>query len=599
MGIIIKALEKIKSFFSRDAILSKALVQGRQISVGSDTQIIFNSGGILSASSNFVWNSGLGINTSSIVGVLNVSGNTSETLPIVNLITSSANNWMRGIRMLAANMGSGNSILYCLGKADSSRNMGQFYYYHSGDGSTSNRVSIGLHSVDDVLNVMGGGIVGIGTTNPSGKLHIYSTDTGSAGKLIVHSASGSYGQLQIASTNSEASIGFNASASTVGSSPTSGDGNSHLWGVGPGVFGMDGCEFGICNTEYGAPIITIRSSGRVAIGAGTTVGDINTRLKVIENAAQGVVSITNLHASGYSCIEFQNSGKTNVGGVGYGNASVGVSALQGKMYLYAESGIDTVINCNGTTLAYFKSDGKIALGSSAPTTEKLEVSGAVIIGARSGSMNGTISYASNVFTFRQNGADVTLPDMSLYATLSSPTFTGTPAAPTAALGTDTTQIATTAYVQNELDNLPPSSSSSVISSINQNTHGLSVNNPVKLSAGSYAKAKADTEANAEVVGIVSAVADADNFTLLTEGYYTSTGHGLTVDSIYFLSESTAGALTSTAPSTAGQINKPCVYVKDANTLYFHNWRGIMVSANDSNDVPVGAKLYMFAQYGTI
>jgi hypothetical protein len=32
----------------------------------------------------------------------------------------------------------------------------------------------------------------------------------------------------------------------------------------------------------------------------------------------------------------------------------------------------------------------------------------------------------------------------------SPTFTGTPAAPTAAVGTDTTQIATTAYVQNEV-----------------------------------------------------------------------------------------------------------------------------------------------------
>jgi len=41
---------------------------------------------------------------------------------------------------------------------------------------------------------------------------------------------------------------------------------------------------------------------------------------------------------------------------------------------------------------------------------------------------------------------------STYATLASPTLTGTPAAPTAALGTDTTQIATTAYVQNELEN---------------------------------------------------------------------------------------------------------------------------------------------------
>lgn len=41
---------------------------------------------------------------------------------------------------------------------------------------------------------------------------------------------------------------------------------------------------------------------------------------------------------------------------------------------------------------------------------------------------------------------------ALYAPLISPTFTGIPIAPTAALGTNTTQIATTQYVQTELSN---------------------------------------------------------------------------------------------------------------------------------------------------
>ena len=40
--------------------------------------------------------------------------------------------------------------------------------------------------------------------------------------------------------------------------------------------------------------------------------------------------------------------------------------------------------------------------------------------------------------------------LALKAPLASPTFTGTPAAPTASSGTNTTQIATTAYVQGEL-----------------------------------------------------------------------------------------------------------------------------------------------------
>lgn len=44
-------------------------------------------------------------------------------------------------------------------------------------------------------------------------------------------------------------------------------------------------------------------------------------------------------------------------------------------------------------------------------------------------------------------------DLSIYATKSSPTFTGTPLAPTAAVGTNTTQIATTEFVRSELANL--------------------------------------------------------------------------------------------------------------------------------------------------
>jgi electron transfer flavoprotein alpha subunit len=39
-------------------------------------------------------------------------------------------------------------------------------------------------------------------------------------------------------------------------------------------------------------------------------------------------------------------------------------------------------------------------------------------------------------------------DLSSYATLASPTLTGTPAAPTAAASTSTTQVATTAFVIN-------------------------------------------------------------------------------------------------------------------------------------------------------
>ena len=44
-------------------------------------------------------------------------------------------------------------------------------------------------------------------------------------------------------------------------------------------------------------------------------------------------------------------------------------------------------------------------------------------------------------------ADIGAADATLAAPLASPTFTGVPAAPTATAGTDTTQVATTAFVQ--------------------------------------------------------------------------------------------------------------------------------------------------------
>ncbi len=44
-------------------------------------------------------------------------------------------------------------------------------------------------------------------------------------------------------------------------------------------------------------------------------------------------------------------------------------------------------------------------------------------------------------------------DLSVKADVASPTFTGTPAVPTASVNTNTTQIASTAYVQQELGHL--------------------------------------------------------------------------------------------------------------------------------------------------
>ena len=66
---------------------------------------------------------------------------------------------------------------------------------------------------------------------------------------------------------------------------------------------------------------------------------------------------------------------------------------------------------------------------------------------------GEICYATdqNRCYVKEGNALVSVtPDTSTLAALASPTFTGTPAAPTASVGTNTTQLATTAYVQAEV-----------------------------------------------------------------------------------------------------------------------------------------------------
>lgn len=61
-----------------------------------------------------------------------------------------------------------------------------------------------------------------------------------------------------------------------------------------------------------------------------------------------------------------------------------------------------------------------------------------------------VTSISGASTDAQYGSAKLLYDqLALKATLASPTLTGTPAAPTAASGTNTTQLATTAFVQNK------------------------------------------------------------------------------------------------------------------------------------------------------
>ena len=132
----------------------------------------------------------------------------------------------------------------------------------------------------------------------------------------------------------------------------------------------------------------------------------------------------------------------------------------------------------------------------------------------------------------------------------------------------------------------------------QTAHGLAVGDVIKSSGtdGEYAKAQADSAANSEVVGIVTEVADVNNFVATLSGpiAVAAAVPAVAAGTVLFLDPSTAGALTSTEPTTIGQISKPLAIVTDnADTMVFFNMRGAIIS---DDDVPTAT--YITSLLGT-
>lgn len=200
-----------------------------------------------------------------------------------------------------------------------------------------------------------------------------------------------------------------------------------------------------------------------------------------------------------------------------------------------------------------------------------------------GSMVSVIGTANEIDV---DATDPQNPILSLSATLDAPgTFTiqGTVALD-AVIDDDTfatasaTNIPTAESVKAYVD-ATAGSSTGVTLDVNQAGHGFSVNDVIRLSGTStYTKAQADSAANAEAIGIVVAVADTDNFTVQQAGHATSLGT-LTANTVYFLSEATAGLLTATEPSGVGEISKPILVTDTTTSGWVIPYRGNEILAS--------------------
>lgn len=124
-------------------------------------------------------------------------------------------------------------------------------------------------------------------------------------------------------------------------------------------------------------------------------------------------------------------------------------------------------------------------------------------------------------------------------------------------------------VQNTIFNF---NSSGFAIDINQVAHGFVVGNIIRLNGAVYILAQADNATDANVIGIVSAVEDADNFQIQLGGYITGLA-GLVAGSTYFLDPAVAGAMTTVEPVALGQIRKPVFIAASATAGFWFNYNG--------------------------
>jgi hypothetical protein len=100
------------------------------------------------------------------------------------------------------------------------------------------------------------------------------------------------------------------------------------------------------------------------------------------------------------------------------------------------------------------------------------------------------------------------------------------------------------------------------------------------SVGQYNPARADSALNAEVVGIVSKLVDANTYEMTVNGFVDLTGMtaNLVPETVYFLSATIFGELTATEPTLPTYISKPVFLAISAKTGYFTNMRGRIIPA---------------------
>ena len=134
-------------------------------------------------------------------------------------------------------------------------------------------------------------------------------------------------------------------------------------------------------------------------------------------------------------------------------------------------------------------------------------------------------------------------------------------------------------------------SSGATTEVTQSSHGLAVKDCIRHNGSAWVKAQANSAATL-ALGVVTAVADSNTFTVAQSGRFQLSSHGLTVGQWYYLSADTAGGLVTSEPS----FSQPLVYVESANHVFVYPYRPTSVML--SGQTPLGIFVDEFTGNGS-
>jgi len=118
----------------------------------------------------------------------------------------------------------------------------------------------------------------------------------------------------------------------------------------------------------------------------------------------------------------------------------------------------------------------------------------------------------------------------------------------------------------------------VVQDVIQTTHGFATGDVIRMgTTGFYFKALADNVNNAEAIGVVSTVDDANTFHYTTHGLVENLASDIVQGQVFYLDPVTSGLLTGTEPDVVGQISKPVLLGTSTGVGVLLNYRGAEVN----------------------